>query len=1622
MKIGRAEALRHSMLSIIDSGKPYEALTFVVCWGMIAMLGVPLRRAAAPIVLTIIAFAVGIGSPTARAQGADNLDALKRKAQELHQAGRHVEALVLQRRLVVEIEQAEIADAGGPGAKTVDALVNVAWYALLARDFKQALAASDRAHSIVPADLRVEANRAHSLLFIGRLDEARAIYLANKGRPMSLTDDRMWQDVIADDVSSLRKAGLKNPVLAKINAKLGGKSAAIDTDLVELNQRIQELSRVGKYTEGVLLAEKYVALARRRYGESSTEFATAISWLAFLHKTTARYAEAEPLYRRALAIREKTFGPDHSEVANTLSNIAGLYLAQGRYGEAEPLYRRALAIDEKALGADHSDVGSDLNNLAALYQDQGRYAEAEPLYKRALAIGEKTLGRNNTDVGRRLNNLAVLYQYQGRFAEAEPLMRRAVAIDENALGPDHPSVGIDLNNLAGLYQDQGRYREAEPLYRRALAIEEKALGADHPNVGADLNNLASLYRVQGRYAEAELLYKRALAIQEKAFGPNHPSVGIDLNNLAELYRTQGRYAEAEPLYKRTLAIGEKALGADHPNVGADLNNLALLYQDQGRYDEAEPLMKRALAIQEKAFGPDHPSVGIDLSSLATLYQDQGRYDEAEPLMKRALAIREKALGSNHPDVGKALTGLALLYRAQGRYGEAEPLFKRALGIDESAFGSDHPDVGKDLNNLALLYEAQGRDPEAEALMKRAIVIAETTLGPDHPSVSIRLSSLASLYEGQNRYAEAEPLAKRALAIAEKSLGPNHPDTGNRLNILAALYTKDRRYAEAEPLYKRALAIAETTFGPDHTTVGAALNNLSEVYYQQGHFGEAEALLKRALAIQENALGPDHPIVGKYLNNLAILNFTQKNWASAAEYWRRSTSVTIRRAQRGTLVVGQPLTGKQKSEATQQSPTFRNFVKAVSRQGSEQSNDASSLRETFQSAQWAQSSEAAESLAQMAARGAKGDPILAALARQRQDLLAEWQKRDAIRSAIVALAPDARKQQADSETENAARLAEIDRQISDIDAELEAQFPDYAALASPAPLSVEDVQKELGGDEALVLFLDTPLWYPTPEETFIWIVTKTEVRWVRSELGTSALTQEVAALRCGLDYDGSWTGSHCSELLKTSYSWLDYAAGKPLPFDLARANKLYKALFGQIEDVIKDKRLLIVPSGPLTQLPFQVLVQSLPSDVSAVERPREIARLGAELGNLSDDDRKRLLLKDAKGVRIVRTLKDSAAEAAGLKPDDIVLSLDGIEFDSNQKLTLAVQAHAPGDKVQIHILRDGAELTVSTTLGAITIREWIPRFLGRGEGKNVAWLTRDHAIAVLPAVSSLRALRALAKESHASEAFIGFGDPLLDGEPTKFSYDAIAAKLARDAHCPASATPQVAALSNRGATRAGVRSNGGLADLADLRSWAPLPETADELCDVAQNLGVDPATHLYLGAKATETEIKRLSADGMLAKYKIIHLATHGAIAGELSGTSEPGLILTPPEKASEIDDGYLSASEIAALNLDADWVILSACNTAAGDTKGAEALSGLARAFFYAGARSLLVSHWEVASQSTVKLITKAIAELKADPKIGRAEALRRSMLSLIATGKDYEAHPAFWAPFVLVGEGRAAQ
>lgn len=262
--------------------------------------------------------------------------------------------------------------------------------------------------------------------------------------------------------------------------------------------------------------------------------------------------------------------------------------------------------------------------------------------------------------------------------------------------------------------------------------------------------------------------------------------------------------------------------------------------------------------------------------------------------------------------------------------------------------------------------------------------------------------------------------------------------------------------------------------------------------------------------------------------------------------------------------------------------------------------------------------------------------------------------------------------------------------------------------------------------------------------------------------------------------------------------------------------------------------------------------------------------------------------------------------------------------------------------------------------------------------EMPYLVRWHAFTMLPALTALRSAALADEAARAPEAFAGFADPVFDAAEAE-------------------------ALLMASAEGAGdTRLRGAL---------VPLPETADEAREVRDTVAGGQGG-LWLGAEATEARVKAEPLD----RYRMLYFATHGLVSGDRAGgaiLAEPALALTPGQG----EDGFLTATEIAQLRLNADWVVLSACNTAQGAEPGAEALSGLAQAFLYAGARALLVSHWPVESRSAVDLMTD-IFRFRTEGEGMRAPyAHQQAMIDMIATPPRPEwSHPAYWAPFVLVG------
>ena len=296
---------------------------------------------------------------------------------------------------------------------------------------------------------------------------------------------------------------------------------------------------------------------------------------------------------------------------------------------------------------------------------------------------------------------------------------------------------------------------------------------------------------------------------------------------------------------------------------------------------------------------------------------------------------------------------------------------------------------------------------------------------------------------------------------------------------------------------------------------------------------------------------------------------------------------------------------------------------------------------------------------------------------------------------------------------------------------------------------------------------------------------------------------------------------------------------------------------------------------------------------------------------------------------------------------------------------------------------------------------LPRKAHVGSPSDASWLVKDLALSHVPSASGWLALKQLNKSPPAPEALLAWGDPLFDAKRSQ----------------------QVASIAGKSTARSAVTTRSAEAaarTLLDADSYLvyskipPLPETRDEVTKLALILNANPADDLVLGSQATRQSVLQHSRSGKLASKRVVVFATHGLLAGDLPNLNQPALAMASTADSQE--SPLLTLEDVLGLKLNADWVVLSACNTAGADGRAEEALSGLARGFFYAGSRSLLVTHWAVESQSAMQLTTLTFEAYKSKPGISRSQALRQAMLQVMQQ-EDFN-HPTYWAPYALVGEG----
>ncbi|MFL9921636.1 tetratricopeptide repeat protein [Paraburkholderia fungorum] len=1054
--------------------------------------------------------------------------------------------------------------------------------------------------------------------------------------------------------------------------------------------------------------------------------------------------------------------------------------------------------------------------------------------------------------------------------------------------------------------------------------------------------------------------------------PSATSTGdqaLDVAKRARSLASAGQYVQAIALGERALVMARTQYGPRHEYVAYILDDLATWHYQQQHFDQALQFSREAVDIFKDAKGVESNEYASLVNNLASIHAAKGQYQQAATLYEQSYAIFAKNIGPNHERSAQLARNLGVAYLELSHFDAAQKQFAEALRATRVIRGDDSAATARAYLDLASVHLRQESTDDArkEAATARRILAAEKPV--DAASFAAADVMLAQIDIHDSRLDSAKERLDESLKRLDAS-GPADPLVrASVLYNIGWIEILRREAVEAERVYKEVLALYRRVLSENHPSIGRALHCLAIVYKDLGQFGESERFYQRAIDIFTASFGE---------NDASVASTRLEYSALLSEEGR--TDDAIRQA-RTALAIYDRLPGSWDLK--------RGYASAVLAQAQHRAGDLAGAAKTY-----------AVALALITrVRGDQSSdlpPGLTDLARihRVQNLLDDANRE--LDQAILIRRKD-----------GAATPAGLAESLSELANLRVAQGNPKDALAMSrqavkiAQQRLDIAQRSLSSSalgeqrQARGLF-----------EQFL------EIGWANHASTDDALLREMFEV-AQLPHLSGTSGA-------ISQMAVRFSAGKGRLAALVRERQdtveRWRALDRSVIEGLsqtsgaapgpvqgQESRETLVQ---LTQLiekldatlrrdfpQYSELTNPRPVSVSAVQgllKPEE-----ALLLQVTSAQATYLFLVTGRTFRFARTnlnstqlqqTVDSIRKGLDFRYVRSLAELPSFDVASAyllyQRLFQPFEAELR-DVRHIMAVVDRAMQNLPLSVLLATPVDAPPKRM-RDFGR-LDFLSRHFAFSVEPSVSSFTVLRSVTKHSSAPKPFIGFGDPMLQGTGT----------------------------ATRGLLNDQLVTG---VDPTLLRtSLLPLPETRDELTAVARALKASDSD-LYFGARATKPMVMQTD----LASYRILAFATHGLLAGEFRGIAEPALVLTPPATVSPTDNGLLTASEIATLRLDADWVLLSACNTAAPEGRaGAEGLSGLAKAFFFAGSRALLVSHWSVASESTAVLMTTATRTLAENPEIGRAEALRRAMLSLLdGENQAAFAHPIFWGPFVNVGEG----
>lgn len=1172
---------------------------------------------------------------------------------------------------------------------------------------------------------------------------------------------------------------------------------------------------------------------------------------------------------------------------------------------------------------------------------------------------EKRLGPDSADAASAWQVYADLLCEQGEKAQALPIIRNVLAARIRNLGIKSPATAYTLNQLGWALETTDGDSAAEPYFRQALAIREEVLGDDHPNTLFSLQRLGSNLYDQSKYGDAEPYLRRAADGRLRILGNTNRDTARSFRALGDVLNSLNRNPEAVAAYETALTATEAAFGPESTEAALVLNDLGFARTQVPQLQLAIADLQRSVLIRSRALG-SHRATATSLQNLATALALNDQIEAGRAAAERALSMREAVLAPDDFDVALSLNQVAYFALVRGKFLEVEEFANRALAIEEKTVGPEDSDLQTSIELVMTASEFQGQYSKALELALKGYSIREAAFGQNDLQALRFLEAAARNQEYLGRYYEAESSYRRVIEIREGIKGGNDADLCGALTGLGDQLSRQLRYGEAELLYRRTLNIRRSIYGDNHFLVGSSLSRLGRALKGQGKYAEAEIDFQRSATIMEASFGADSIFTAISHEDLADLYELQGKVPAAVGAYSQ------------TIATKEKLLG----------PNHPNVAIALGRY-------ASLLAKSGRAPEAEAAYKRALSI-DLATLGPAHDSTAAKYGNLAWMQLARGEWTDALanyqHATEILISRNADQIPSTSSAEHTSGESEIGRSSWTFLNHIHTEY--WAPRAVPTGAQWDSAS--VAADRTFEL-----------------------VQWAR--LSDTAMALSQMSVRVGSK--NPTLAARIRETQDLRAAWR--AADNNRAAALLQASNDQATILSEAQRRLTEIEARLTDSNAWLRLNFpQYAELSLPSAVSANDA-KHLLQLDEALVifSLTPWDCFVWVVTPDAETQWVRL--DASYTSLVTMVTTIRQQLLGGRFNLNVAYTLyeALFSSISARLQSKHLLivSDGVLSSLPLSLlvterPQATNEDLLERY------RHASWLVRSHAITVLPSVSALKSLRQRSASSQANKPYLGIGNPLLEGR------DGVDRRAWNFKSCsdapPLSNSMLAGAIGFSGSASSVYR--GANVDTNEIRHFPPLPETASELCEVAASFGQDNDA-VMIGDRATEKNVRQLSQDRVLANARIVHFATHGLVAGEISGMAEPALVLTPPDTEtipSHDNDGLLTASEIAQLEFDADLIVLSACNTAAGSASGADALSGLARAFFYAGTRALLVSHWAVNSQAAVRLMVKTFKMMAADATIGRAEAIRKAMLDIIDNGSPDEAHPRYWAPFMVVGEG----